>query len=59
MLFTEGQLYRVSNSVQQERDAARLPRDRPFPPKGDPGIVKQNKKLFHQFKHTIVNGIAL
>ncbi|CAB3238898.1 unnamed protein product [Arctia plantaginis] len=32
----EGQLYRVSNSVQQERDAARLPRDRPFPPKGDP-----------------------
>ncbi|XP_075971640.1 uncharacterized protein LOC142973624 isoform X14 [Anticarsia gemmatalis] len=32
----EGQLSRGSNYIQQERDAARLPRDRPSPPKGDP-----------------------
>ncbi|KAJ8727671.1 hypothetical protein PYW07_001790 [Mythimna separata] len=32
----EGQLPRGSNYIQQERDAARLPRDRPSPPRGDP-----------------------
>ncbi|KAF9801079.1 hypothetical protein SFRURICE_019241 [Spodoptera frugiperda] len=32
----EGQISRGSNYIQQERDAARLPRDRPSPPRGDP-----------------------
>ncbi|KAL0882290.1 hypothetical protein ABMA27_000813 [Loxostege sticticalis] len=32
----EGQIPRISSYVQQERDAARLPRDRPSPPVGDP-----------------------
>lgn len=32
----EGQIPRGSNYLQQERDGARLPRDRPSPPIGDP-----------------------
>ncbi|XP_063824124.1 sorbin and SH3 domain-containing protein 1 isoform X4 [Ostrinia nubilalis] len=32
----EGQIPRISSYLQQERDAARLPRDRPSPPIGDP-----------------------
>ncbi|RVE51933.1 hypothetical protein evm_003399, partial [Chilo suppressalis] len=32
----EGQIPRVSSYLQQERDSARLPRDRPSPPPGDP-----------------------
>ncbi|KAH9635473.1 hypothetical protein HF086_015473 [Spodoptera exigua] len=33
--INQGQISR-GNYIQQERDAARLPRDRPSPPKGDP-----------------------
>ncbi|XP_049869863.1 uncharacterized protein LOC126369484 isoform X4 [Pectinophora gossypiella] len=32
----EGQIPRGANYLQQERDGARLPRDRPSPPRGDP-----------------------
>ncbi|XP_026736958.1 uncharacterized protein LOC113500407 isoform X3 [Trichoplusia ni] len=32
----EGQILRSSGYIQQEKDAARLPRDRPSPPRGDP-----------------------
>ncbi|XP_037296698.1 actin cytoskeleton-regulatory complex protein pan1-like [Manduca sexta] len=34
----EGQIPRGSSYLQFEKDSARLPRDRPSPPKGDPGI---------------------
>lgn len=37
-IFSEGQIPRGTSYLQQERDSARLPRDRPSPPKGDIGM---------------------
>lgn len=50
--FSEGQISRGSNYLQQERDGARLPRDRPSPPRGDPGKC-QNTNYFISSCHCL------